>query len=167
MARARRVGRGLRACRNVGRFGEVVILGRRDCYSFTAGGQSTRREDRNGPLGGPLDDGIVDFACRGVELEVDVPRRDGVWGGAPRSLVQFGVFSTQHRRGQQGGAGIEVVVFGTMAKGARIKPRAGPSTIIGSAATAHQLGAVCSAVCDGAVCLMQRIVVRAGVVVAW
>ena len=67
MARAQRAGRGLRAGRLDGRFGEGVILGRRDCY-ISLQGRSTCRENRNGPLGGPFDDGIIDFACRGVEL---------------------------------------------------------------------------------------------------
>ena len=60
-------GRGLRACPIVGRFDGVVIACRRECYFVTAGPNS-RHERRNGRLGDEFDDGIINIACRGVEL---------------------------------------------------------------------------------------------------
>ena len=67
MARAQRPGRGLCAGRIVGRFDEVVILGRHDCHfslpdDVLAESIETGVSTTNSTLV------IVDIACRGVEL---------------------------------------------------------------------------------------------------
>ena len=59
--------------------------------SFAAG-RSTRREDRNGRLGGRIDNGIVDIDCRGVELagkfSTPQPRRRGFGGRGWKEHVE-------------------------------------------------------------------------------
>ena len=94
MARVRTAGPGPRAGRIVRRFGEVVIKGRRECYSFTAR-RSTRREHRNGRLDDRFGDGIVDIACHGVGVELAVgflfvaARRRGFGGRGWPECVQI------------------------------------------------------------------------------
>ena len=68
MARARRAGRGLRAGRLDGRFGEVGISCRRDRH-LSLQGRSTRRGNRNGLEGDPTPSlAVFAFASNSIEL---------------------------------------------------------------------------------------------------